>query len=146
MLPAAYNMSRPKNMVVAQSGGPSPVINNSLRGIVEVARDLAEIGTVYGARHGIEGVLTDGVECVTAPVGDGRALACELQRLADDPEELQRLASAGWQAYQREFSAACVGHRLLSICAAVSGRVPPRQRTEPVPVVSGASATAEPVG
>ena len=28
-------------MVVAQSGGPSPVINNSLRGIIETARELA---------------------------------------------------------------------------------------------------------
>jgi ATP-dependent phosphofructokinase / diphosphate-dependent phosphofructokinase len=46
-------------MVVAQSGGPSPVINNSLRGILEQARQLAEIGTVYGARHGIEGVLKE---------------------------------------------------------------------------------------
>ena len=46
-------------MVVAQSGGPSPVINNSLRGIIETARELAEIGTVYGGRHGIEGVLKE---------------------------------------------------------------------------------------
>jgi 6-phosphofructokinase len=46
-------------MVVAQSGGPSPVINNSLRGIIEQARELAEIATVYGARHGIEGVLKE---------------------------------------------------------------------------------------
>jgi len=52
-------MNRPKNLVVAQSGGPSPVINNSLRGIVETARELTEIGTVYGARHGIEGVLKE---------------------------------------------------------------------------------------
>lgn len=46
-------------MVVAQSGGPSPVINNSLRGIIETARDLSEIGTVYGGYHGIEGVLKE---------------------------------------------------------------------------------------
>jgi 6-phosphofructokinase 1 len=46
-------------MVVAQSGGPSPVINNSLRGIIEQARDMRQIGTVYGARHGIEGVLKE---------------------------------------------------------------------------------------
>jgi ATP-dependent phosphofructokinase / diphosphate-dependent phosphofructokinase len=52
-------MARARNMVVAQSGGPSPVINNSLRGILEAARELAEIGTVYGARHGIEGVLKE---------------------------------------------------------------------------------------
>ncbi|HEV3137004.1 MAG TPA: diphosphate--fructose-6-phosphate 1-phosphotransferase [Pirellulales bacterium] len=52
-------MARARNMVVAQSGGPSPVINNSLRGIIEQARETAQIGTVYGARHGIEGVLKE---------------------------------------------------------------------------------------
>jgi len=46
-------------MVVAQSGGPSPVINNSLRGILETARELKQIGRVYGGRHGIEGVLKE---------------------------------------------------------------------------------------
>ncbi|MEZ5950003.1 MAG: 6-phosphofructokinase [Planctomycetaceae bacterium] len=48
-----------KNMIVAQSGGPSPVINNTLRGIVETAREMSEIGTVYGGWHGIEGVLKE---------------------------------------------------------------------------------------
>ncbi len=52
-------MTRHRNMVVAQSGGPSPVINNSLRGIIETARELDEIATVYGGRHGIEGVLKE---------------------------------------------------------------------------------------
>ena len=52
-------MAKARNMVVAQSGGPSPVINNSLRGILETARELTEIGTVYGALHGIEGVLKE---------------------------------------------------------------------------------------
>jgi 6-phosphofructokinase len=52
-------MSQAKNLVVAQSGGPSAVINNTLRGIVEAARDLPTIGKVYAARHGIEGVLKE---------------------------------------------------------------------------------------
>ncbi len=52
-------MPQRRNMVVAQSGGPSPVINNSLRGIIETARQMSEIGTVYGGRHGIEGVLKE---------------------------------------------------------------------------------------
>lgn len=52
-------MAKPKNLIVAQSGGPSPVINNSLRGLVEAARDLPEIGTVYAGWHGIEGVLKE---------------------------------------------------------------------------------------
>jgi 6-phosphofructokinase 1 len=46
-------------MVVAQSGGPSPVINNTLRGIIEACREYESVGTVYGARHGIEGVLKE---------------------------------------------------------------------------------------
>ncbi len=52
-------MTKRRNMVVAQSGGPTPVINSSLRGIIEAARDFAAVGTVYAARHGIEGVLKE---------------------------------------------------------------------------------------
>ncbi|MBN1967015.1 MAG: diphosphate--fructose-6-phosphate 1-phosphotransferase [Anaerolineae bacterium] len=49
-----------KNVVVAQSGGPTPVINNSLRGVIEACRDLPEtFGTVYAGWHGIEGVLKE---------------------------------------------------------------------------------------
>ncbi len=55
-----------KNLVVAQSGGPSPVINNTLRGIVEAAWDLDAIDNVYGARHGIEGVLKEEFVDLTA--------------------------------------------------------------------------------
>lgn len=55
----ALLMPTPRNLVVAQSGGPSPVINNSLRGIIETARELDSIGTIFGARHGIEGVLKE---------------------------------------------------------------------------------------
>ncbi|TVR73047.1 MAG: diphosphate--fructose-6-phosphate 1-phosphotransferase [Marinilabiliales bacterium] len=49
-----------KNVIVAQSGGPSPVINNSLRGIVETCRMFPkEFGKVYAGWHGIEGVLKE---------------------------------------------------------------------------------------
>jgi 6-phosphofructokinase 1 len=53
-------MSKPKNVVVAQSGGPTPVINASLRGVVDGCRDYAaDFGTVYAGYHGIEGVLQE---------------------------------------------------------------------------------------
>lgn len=52
-------MTKPRNMVVAQSGGPTPVINSSLRGIIEAAKQFNAIGAVFGARHGIEGVLKE---------------------------------------------------------------------------------------
>lgn len=49
-----------KNVIVAQSGGPSPVINNSLRGIIETCRMFPDkFGTIYGGWHGIEGVLKE---------------------------------------------------------------------------------------
>ncbi|MBC8449934.1 MAG: diphosphate--fructose-6-phosphate 1-phosphotransferase [Chloroflexi bacterium] len=53
-------MARPRNVVVAQSGGPTPVINNSLRGIGETCRAMPEhFGTVYAGWHGIEGLLQE---------------------------------------------------------------------------------------
>jgi len=53
-------MGRPKNVVVAQSGGPTPVINASLRGVIEVCRAYpGHFGTVFAGHHGIEGVLRE---------------------------------------------------------------------------------------
>ena len=69
-------MTRPRNVVVAQSGGPTPVINNSLRGIVEACQALPEhFGTIYAGRHGIEGVLQEEL----------------LDLSAQDPEEIALL-------------------------------------------------------
>ena len=46
------------NMVIAQSGGPSMVINASLVGAVLAAKKAgAKIGKILGARHGIQGIL-----------------------------------------------------------------------------------------
>ena len=46
------------NMVIAQSGGPSMVINASLVGAVLAARRAGgRIGRILGARHGIQGIL-----------------------------------------------------------------------------------------
>ena len=47
------------NMLIAQSGGPSMVINQSLVGAVLAARDNTSVGTIYGALHGIQGVLAE---------------------------------------------------------------------------------------
>jgi 6-phosphofructokinase len=53
-------MSRPKNVVVAQSGGPTPVINASLRGVIDGCRAYpGAFGTIYAGYHGIEGVLQE---------------------------------------------------------------------------------------
>ena len=50
----------PKNVIVAQSGGPSPVINSSLRGVIDTCKMFPEtFGTIYAGWHGIEGVLKE---------------------------------------------------------------------------------------
>lgn len=45
------------NMMIAQSGGPSMVINQSLVGAIIEARKNKNINKIYGALHGIKGIL-----------------------------------------------------------------------------------------
>ncbi|MDZ7671980.1 MAG: 6-phosphofructokinase [Halanaerobiales bacterium] len=47
------------NCLVAQSGGPTPVINSSLQGVIEAAKSIEKIDKVYGARFGIKGLMDD---------------------------------------------------------------------------------------
>jgi 6-phosphofructokinase len=53
-------MSAPRgNALIGQSGGPTHVINQSLVGVIEAAVGSDRITGVYGAVHGIKGVLED---------------------------------------------------------------------------------------
>lgn len=45
--------------IFGQSGGPTAVINASAYGVIRAALDAEEITKVYGAAHGIKGVLDD---------------------------------------------------------------------------------------
>ncbi len=45
--------------IIGQSGGPSAVINASAYGVIRTALDSEYITKVYGASHGIKGVLND---------------------------------------------------------------------------------------
>ncbi|MDX2114213.1 MAG: diphosphate--fructose-6-phosphate 1-phosphotransferase, partial [Planctomycetota bacterium] len=54
------NPSLPRgNAVVAQSGGPTSVINQSLVGVVEALRGHPSIGSILGARHGVRGMVDE---------------------------------------------------------------------------------------
>ncbi|WP_295737041.1 diphosphate--fructose-6-phosphate 1-phosphotransferase [uncultured Oscillibacter sp.] len=46
-----------KNILVAHGGGPTAVINCSLQGVVEAARDSGKVDKIYAARFGAEGIL-----------------------------------------------------------------------------------------
>src|SRR4051794_21670802 len=64
-----------RNVVVAQSGGPTCVINNSLRGIIEACREDAKtFGTVFAGRFGIEGVLKEDLIDLSASPAEEVAL------------------------------------------------------------------------
>ena len=95
------------NMVIAQSGGPSMVINGSLVGALVFAKADGKdrIAKIYGARHGIQGILAgDYVDLRKVPFAKLRGLlatpssalgSCRLKPTADDCrkifEEFKRL-------------------------------------------------------
>ena len=62
-------------VLVAQGGGPTAVINQSLVGVVLEARRQKGVDLVYGARHGVRGLQ---------PHLDGRPRKGMPQRIADD--------------------------------------------------------------
>ncbi|WP_367565342.1 diphosphate--fructose-6-phosphate 1-phosphotransferase [Lacrimispora sp.] len=48
-----------KNVLVVHGGGPTPVMNASLYGVVQEAKRHGHIGAVYGAMGGMEGILKE---------------------------------------------------------------------------------------
>ena len=93
----------PRNVIVAQSGGPSPVINSSLRGVIETCRRFPEtFGTVYAGWHGIEGVLKEELLDLSAQDEEEVALlrytpaagsigTCRYKLKADQQEDFDRV-------------------------------------------------------
>ena len=59
-----------KNLLVAQSGGPSAAINATLAGVVEKAMTNQNVGKIYGAKNGIMGILTDKLIDLTETLAD----------------------------------------------------------------------------
>jgi 6-phosphofructokinase 1 len=102
------------NVVVAQSGGPSPVINNSLRAVIETCREYPEVfGTVYGAWHGIEGILkeelidlssqpTEEIALLRTTPAAGSIGTCRYKMKKDRPEDFDRVIDV-FKAHQVGF-------------------------------------------
>jgi len=49
----------PRKVLVAQGGGPTAVINQSLAGVVLESRRFQGVERVYGARHGVRGIVDE---------------------------------------------------------------------------------------
>ena len=48
-----------KNLLVAQSGGPTSAINATLAGVIENALSSPSVDKIYGSVNGIQGVLNE---------------------------------------------------------------------------------------
>jgi 6-phosphofructokinase len=59
-------MAKNPNAVVAQSGGPTAVINSSACGVIQQALKSGKIGSVLGATNGILGVLNEDLFDISA--------------------------------------------------------------------------------
>lgn len=67
------------NVLVAQSGGPTTVINSSLAGVIASALDNKKVDKVYGARNGILGVLRDNIISLDELFGKNKELLGQLK-------------------------------------------------------------------
>jgi 6-phosphofructokinase len=86
------------NCLIAQSGGPTAVINSSLCGVIQEAARHPEIGQVYGACHGIVGVLNEDL----------------IDLRAEDPNEIEFLKCTPAAAL------GSIRHRLPSLAESVA--------------------------
>lgn len=56
------------NILVAHGGGPTAVINSSLCGLIRAAKESGQVGKIFAARYGAEGILkNDLIELSNAP-------------------------------------------------------------------------------
>jgi len=95
-------VNQPKNVVIAQSGGPTPVINASLRGVVDACHAYPDVfGTVYAGYHGIEGVLqeellnlseqpAEEIALLSVTPAAGAIGTCRYKLRANQQEDLER--------------------------------------------------------
>jgi len=67
------------NMLIAQSGGPTAVINESLIGALAEAKKQPRVQAVYGALHGIKGILEQDL------IDLGKESAATLRAVAGTP-------------------------------------------------------------
>lgn len=74
------------NIVVAQSGGPTSVINASLLGVFRQAMAEKDIDTVFGSLNGIEGIINDRL----VPLNDRLATEEDMALLRQTPSSALR--------------------------------------------------------
>ena len=94
-----------RNVVIAQSGGPTSVINASLLGVLTECQDHpAEFGRIYAAKHGIEGLLReelldlnaqdrDEIQLLRTTPAAGAIGTCRYKVKPDQEEDMERIVA-----------------------------------------------------
>ncbi len=98
-------MSRLKNAVVGQSGGPTTVINASLAGVISEYLSKENCGTIYGAVNGIKGMLRGDLTELNTTFNNIEAIellkqtpssylgSCRYRLKTDNDEEIEQILS-----------------------------------------------------
>lgn len=94
-----------RNVVIAQSGGPTSVINASLLGVLATCQDHpTQFGKIYAAKHGIEGLLReelldlnaqdhDELQLLRTTPAAGAIGTCRYKVKPDQEEDMERIVS-----------------------------------------------------
>ncbi len=112
--------------VVAQGGGPTAVINQSMVGVALTARRYPQITQVYGALHGVNGVINENfVDLSMAPAANLEAVAATPSaglfstRDKPDVEYCQKMFTV-LQAHGVRYFFYCGGNDSADTCRIVS--------------------------
>jgi ATP-dependent phosphofructokinase / diphosphate-dependent phosphofructokinase len=94
-----------RNVVIAQSGGPTSVINASLLGVLTECQDhQTHFGQIYAAKHGIEGLLReelldlnaqdhDELQLLRTTPAAGAIGTCRYKVKPDQEEDMERIVA-----------------------------------------------------
>src|SRR5690606_22846118 len=85
-------MKQGGKLLIAQGGGPTAVINQSLIGAVLEARKFPQVSKIYGAIHGVSGIVNeDFVDLTQETTHNLESVACTpssaLLSTRDKPDE-----------------------------------------------------------
>lgn len=101
----------PTRIVVAQGGGPTAVVNQTLAGVVLEARRSGQVECVYGARHGVRGIVQEDF------VDLSRETRHNLEQVAATPgSALGSTRDKPDQAYCRQIFEVLRAHRIGGFC------------------------------
>ena len=98
--------------LIAQGGGPTAVINQSLVGAVQEARRFNQISAVYGAYHGVSGIINEDLLDLSGETDANLELIAASRDAIDMAEDREQFRNA-MQSIGLECPRAGVAHTMF---------------------------------